>query len=285
MSEPVYDPYFDLVIVHSDCPDGFCAAWLCHLAAGGRRVEYVQAAYGDAPPDVSGRRVLVADFSYPRDVLDAMAETAASLLVLDHHATAAEALEGAEYAIFDMDRSGAGLVLDVVHGGGRALPHTRWVARYVEDRDLWRGRLPQSDACGEYLHSLPRRGPDDFAAWTTAAWQGRDSAALYGRVLCRVRDQYVEELSGQAVECAVPGTGHVLPCVCAPRRWRSQLLHAVASAHPSGRALGWYPRGDGRVDYSLRGTEGHPVRDLAEALGGGGHDLAAGAVGDWTPLG
>src|SRR5258708_37459253 len=82
-----------LCIYHANCADGFGAAWAVRHAFGDG-VEFHPGFYGEAPPDVAGRDVLLVDFSYKRPVLDEMAKAAHSILILDHHKTAAEDLIG-----------------------------------------------------------------------------------------------------------------------------------------------------------------------------------------------
>lgn len=77
-----------LVIYHGNCADGFTAAWAVDNRLGAS-AEYYAATHGNRPPDVAGMDVIMVDFCYKRDVLDAMAKEAASILVLDHHKTAA----------------------------------------------------------------------------------------------------------------------------------------------------------------------------------------------------
>ena len=96
-----------LVLFHANCNDGFGAAWVAHRKFGSD-AKYQPVQYGDAPPrNVEGREVYILDFSYKRDVLLALHEQAESLLVLDHHMTAKDDLEGLEFAQFDLERSGA----------------------------------------------------------------------------------------------------------------------------------------------------------------------------------
>jgi hypothetical protein len=47
-----------LVIYHANCIDGFTAAWAAWRKFGDD-TEYVPASYGDAPPDVAARDVLI----------------------------------------------------------------------------------------------------------------------------------------------------------------------------------------------------------------------------------
>ena len=130
-----------LVLYHAHCNDGFGAAWVAHRVFGDG-ADYVPVHHGDPPPrSYPGREVLVLDFAYPRDVLLEMHEKATSLLVLDHHVTAQRDLEGLDWAVFDLEHSGA--VLAWKH----FFPDeaTPWLLEYVEDKDLWTWKLPNSE--------------------------------------------------------------------------------------------------------------------------------------------
>ena len=84
----------DLCIYHANCMDGFTAAWVVARKVPG--IELVPASYGDAPPDVLGKTVLIVDFSYAKAVLETMAGDARLVVVLDHHKTAEAALRDFE---------------------------------------------------------------------------------------------------------------------------------------------------------------------------------------------
>lgn len=53
----------DVCIYHGGCDDGFGAAYAV-WKRWGDDVEYVEGRYGAAPPDVSGKNVIIVDFSY-----------------------------------------------------------------------------------------------------------------------------------------------------------------------------------------------------------------------------
>ena len=82
-----------ICIYHANCMDGFGAAWVVWKYFGGE-VGMHAAGYGSPPPEVGGRDVVIVDFSYKREVLEALAKEARSVLVLDHHKTAQEDLAG-----------------------------------------------------------------------------------------------------------------------------------------------------------------------------------------------
>jgi len=59
-----------LCIYHGNCLDGFGAAWSVRHALGDH-VEFHKGIHQQPPPDVSGRDVVLVDFSYKKDVLQA----------------------------------------------------------------------------------------------------------------------------------------------------------------------------------------------------------------------
>lgn len=83
------------IIFHAKCADGLGALWAAWRALPD--AEPWPASYGDhAPPEekTRDRDVVIVDFSYSLEVLYQIAECARSVLVLDHHDTAREALSG-----------------------------------------------------------------------------------------------------------------------------------------------------------------------------------------------
>jgi hypothetical protein len=71
-----------LVLYHSACRDGFCAAWIASHTLW-KETEYLSVQYGSAPPEVLGRDVYVLDFCYSRAEMEHLATQAASLTVID----------------------------------------------------------------------------------------------------------------------------------------------------------------------------------------------------------
>src|SRR3990167_6908610 len=130
-----------LCIYHANCADGFGAAWVIRKACAPQEVEFYPGVYQNAPPDVTGREVVMVDFSYKRPVMLELAAKAVSILVIDHHKSAAVELVGLPEnvrVVMDMEHSGAMLAwrycFDDVEPP-KLLYH-------IEDRDLWRVRLP-----------------------------------------------------------------------------------------------------------------------------------------------
>lgn len=258
-----------IVIYHGRCIDGFTAAWVARLRYGEDSATYVPAKYGDAPPDVTGEDVLIVDFSYPRATLEAMAASAKSLLVLDHHRTAAADLDGLPYAHFDMGRSGAGLTWDRLFADNVRPP----LVSYVEDRDLWRFALPSSKEINAVIGATEQTWENwDELRCQVSAEIG--ATVRSGALLLRSVNRYVSEMSKQAR--TIDFEGHRVPIVNAPYLNVSELVGALAETAPF--AIGWYQRGDGKYAYSLRSRGDFDVSELAKKYGGGGHKNAAGFV-------
>lgn len=274
-----------LVVYHGGCRDGWCAAWVASrylLGRDGTHPELFAGYFGQAPPeDIDGREVYILDFSYTRDVLDDMHRRAGRLLVLDHHKTAQEALSARSYALFDMKRSGAGMAWDFFYA---ATPRPALV-NYVEDRDLWLHKLPDSHVFNAYLATLPFT----YEAWEQAhITEYQDTCETgnplsygisLGRGAIKKTEQYVREMAKNAR--AVNFDDH-------PRVWLvnaaqidvSELLHHLCGVAIDGAlpmfAMAWFQRGDGMFQYGLRSVGEFDVSLVARRFGGGGHKNAAG---------
>lgn len=262
------------LVIHHNCVDGFAGAWAASKALQG--ADFLPAAYHPdgaplEPPEVDGRDVLIVDFSYPRNVLIEMASRANSLLVLDHHESARKELEGLDFALLDMERSGCAMAWD------HFFPNSErpWLIEYVEDRDLWTFVLPESKAVNAYLQALER----DFATFDRVLAEGVGIAMDRGRWMEIVRADYVSSVA----ELARPRlfAGHTVPFVNAPFWACSELVGQLAEG--ADFAVGWWQRADGRFQYSLRSKGGFDVSELARAYGGGGHRGAAGFVSKHPP--
>lgn len=277
-------PYdVDLVLYHGHCFDGFTAAWVAHLARGDK-AEYQEAHIGVSHPDVTGRRVAIIDFAYDRDTLLDMANKATSLIVLDHHESNQRALEGLDFASFDMDRSGARMAFDwfapLLRG---AHAEAEIMTRYVQDRDLWQWKLPNSREISAALglHDF------DFEKWSGFAsclLNEHEVIVETGYTILRVQKRHVDLLARDATLVKIHGQP---AWICnAPRFYASELGNLLVERDGPGVAAVWYyehrPETDGvgpdRIRVSLRSSKasGVNVSTLAEQYGGGGHCHAAG---------
>lgn len=292
-----------LCIYHGNCADGFGAAWSVREGLG-HDVEFYPGVYQDTPPDVTGRDVILVDFSYKRDVLLELAKVARSILVIDHHKSAAEdlaadgnhivdfgayigdlnwsrflenvqidQLEGCPYAriyaIFDMERSGAGMAWDFFVGGARPP-----LIDHVEDRDLWRFQLEGTREISAVVFSHPY----DFDVWSdlvarSQADRDRGHMIDEGAAIERKHHKDVAELVDTFKRRMTIGGAEV---------WVANLPYTLTSDAGNIMAQGepfaacYWDTPDGRV-FSLRSTaDGVDVSEIAKQYGGGGHRNASG---------
>lgn len=271
-----------IVIYHGGgCVDGFTAAW-CAWRKYGDAATYLPANYGDEPPDVKGEDVLVLDFSYPRETLLAMRDNArayanglatkleqnaSSVRVLDHHRTAEADLAGLDFCTFDMNRSGAGLAWDVLHGGQRPR-----LVDYVEDRDLWLWKRYESREISAWLSSLE----PTFSRWEEASHEVSFDfpyCSLQGRAILRAQERRVHAATRQFMIREFGGHKHV-PVINATEDISEKLGALAEQFGPF--AVGWFQRADGKFVYSLRSRGDFDVSEIARQYGGGGHRNAAG---------
>jgi len=131
----------NIVIYHKNCSDGFGSALAAWTVLGDTAV-YHAASHGSEPPDVTGKNVIICDFSYKYDVLEQMIEKAENLIIIDHHKTAQEDLEKIPDVnkIFNMNHSGAYLTWKYFHPN-EDVPK---LILHIEDRDIWTFNLPDT---------------------------------------------------------------------------------------------------------------------------------------------
>lgn len=247
-----------LILYHAECADGFGAAW-----AIWRRypdAEYRPVKHGEAPPtNLAGHHIVMVDFSYNRSTLEAMAKDAASLVVLDHHITAEQALADLPYAYFDLNKSGAVLGWEWAHD-----EPAPWLLRYIQDKDLWHWALPNSREISAALASHPF----DFELWTRFEQRELERE---GRAILRYENELVTKLASHAT--LVEFEGATVPSVQSSVL-TSQIGERLSAEHPF--CVIWHDR-NGRRYFSMRSREeGTDVGAIAASFGGGGHTHAAG---------
>jgi hypothetical protein len=280
-----------LVIFHGRCPDGWGAAWWLGRALGDH--DKHEGMYGDPPPlELADRDVYLVDFCYPAADLDAIAGQCRSLLILDHHQTsvgyvrdsvvsevtmlrAIDFRAAAVRAVLNMEHSGVGLVGDYVNGRfGFEAP--LWFEN-IEDRDLWRFVLPET---AEVFAAVTSR-PYTVEAWDEMERMLRIDLVGEGRAIDRYRRQLIDATVATAFRTTV--LGHEVWCAASPYAIGSDVAGELALRDPGLFAAYYVDYGD-RRRYGLRSTrDGVDVAALAETVGGGGHQHAAGfEVAQWT---
>lgn len=270
-----HDPQ-PLVLYHGRCADGFGAALAAWTYYAGQ-VECVGLSHGQAAsvqdlPALEGRAVYILDFAFAPDLLAAIDERAAKLVLLDHHKSAAEQLTGfacrCGVVHFDMSKSGARLAWDFFHPEA-PLPD---LVRFIEDRDLWAWKFPETAG---FVAALDME-PFDFTRWQQiAAFTPADTAAFIarGQAMDEKFRHLAQDVAGGAQPLVFNGESGLM--VNAPGAFHS-LVGELLSAQSGTFALMWTVGKDGKVKVGLRSQRGYDCSLLAVAMGGGGHAQACG---------
>ena len=257
-----------LCIYHKNCSDGFGAALAvkqyCDL--NNFDCEFIAAQHGDEAPDVSNKHVFIVDFSYSREVILKLEKEADSLLVIDHHKTAEEALAGLDCTVFDMERSGAVLTWEHLLPE-RPLPT---LLAYIQDRDLWHWQLPNSKEVSAALQTC---------AMTFDVWeQYLDETKLLdliskGEAIVEYQNKQISRATKPKNIEMVDIAGYQVPCVNT-NSLASEIGNDLAKGQPF--AAMYCDNADKRI-FSLRSdVDGVDVANIAKLFGGGGHFHAAG---------
>jgi uncharacterized protein len=285
-----------ICIYHGNCADGFGSAWVVRKALGD--VDFYPGIYQNPPPDVTGRIVVLVDFSYKRATLLEMAKRTQAVLVIDHHKSAVEGLqadgcyiidmngyqrqltwsrfldnvaldsiEGGPriYTVFDQSKSGAGLTWDFFNPG---VPRPDLINR-IEDRDLWRFAYADTRAVQAAVFSYPY----NFDVWDGLLVTPLERLRIEGESIERKHFKDIDELIGVVTRPMKIG-GHVVPIANLPYTLTSDAGHKLAEGKPFAGC--YWDTPEGRV-FSLRSTDaGLDVSEIAKQYGGGGHRNASG---------
>lgn len=250
---------------HADCNDGFTAAALA--SRNWPKAELTPVKYDSPPPAYgAGDKILIVDFSYPRQVLEEIKNTVTELQVIDHHKTAEEALRGLSYCWFDMSRCGAGLVDEYL----RRQYSSNHGLEMIEDRDLWTQRYKETAAFTAGLGLVDK----EVEPWLHAVLNNWADTIEKGEVVLEyqkrtielmIRDRYISTLHG--VPVVMLNANSLISDL------GQRLLEVEAAAQV---AAIWYEDGDGKVKVSLRTRGDFDCTGIAKEFGGGGHKAAAG---------
>ena len=237
--------------------------------------------------------MIMVDFSYKRPVLEGMLRSgdvrqASTILILDHHKSAAEDLGGIEKpagvydpdrwrrrweqnsewpvrAEFDMERSGAGIAWDYFYPGA---PRPRLID-HIEDRDLWRFRINGTREIQAAVFSYPY----DFDVWDKLMDGDPMSLFAEGCAIERKHHKDIAELVAVTKRTMLIG-GHVVPTANLPYTLTSDAGNLMAEGQPF--AACYWDTANARV-FSLRSRpEGLDVSEIAKQYDGGGHRNASG---------
>ena len=265
----------DICIYHGNCADGFGSAWVVRQYCKFWDLpmpEFFAGVHGQPAPNVTGRNVTIVDFSYKRPALLEMAEQAESILIIDHHKTAAEDLVDLPEnvtTVFDMNHSGAILAWSYFFSNSEP----PFLLRHIEDRDLWKFELAGTRQIQATIFSYPY----DFEVWDQLVSSfdefGGTPLTSEGEAIERKHHKDVDELLKVTTREMVIG-GHKVLIANLPYTLVSDAAHELAKNRPFAGCYWDTPTGR---TFGLRSSDsGIDVSSIAKQYGGGGHEHASG---------
>lgn len=257
------------VLYHSNCYDGFGAAFAAWKKFGYENTKYIPVTYGEPPPEMlDANEIYIVDFSYDADILESLAMVA-DVTVLDHHKTAEAKLaqfkdSNNPKVLFDMNRSGALITWEYFHAGfGIEVPR---LIQHISDRDLWTYKIPGSREVHAALVSLPF----DFEIWDKL---DTEKLIVEGEACLRFQSQLVQNIVAKS--WLAPLDEYVVPVVNTASPW-SEVGEALIDQHPECPFAACFTVRDSYIQWSLRSRGDFDVSTIAKKYGGGGHKNAAG---------
>jgi len=306
--------HYDLIIYHGGCPDGTAGAWCFWQALNYDNSKFYPGRFNENPPDVTGKRVLFIDFSYPLDVTREMLKSAKFIRVLDHHKTALRLQEitDSHFSLcLDMHRSGAQLAwdeiyttylnvyiaannqqtslgssynplncnnVDIYNKSGRP-----WFIDDIADRDLWLWTIPDSKYSTRAMFGLGYY--ESFENFNKLTGLSRDYFVINGKLLAADDERSYSDITRKAVDC------YAVSLVNPETKWK---VRVVECDHTKASDVGNKLVSDGLCDFavmfryeilrdewciSLRANVNSNI-DLTEIVkhfgNGGGHPKASG---------
>ena len=278
----------DICIYHDPCDDGFASAFIA-WKKWGKDVEFRPTNYGKEIPDqdIDGKNILIADFSFKKNVLDEMGKRALSIVVLDHHKTAEAELkdfpslfnlncekfiqEENVLVYFDMQKSGAALTWSF------CFPNEEMPTffKYIEDRDLWNFKYSETKPFTAWLRSFER----SFDTWSELYHDyenSTDDVFNQGNAILRARNIQINNITDTSVMKKI-GKFKDVPVAACPYDLVSDVANELLIRFPNAPFAACYVDAYGSRTWSLRSSDGREdVSEIAKSFGGGGHRNAAG---------
>ena len=265
-----------VVFYHSNCPDGFGAAWAAWKKLG-NKAEYISIHATQNADQLKGIK-LINRYVYFLDVcaspkdLEKLVRNNRSVIVIDHHETSRDKVKHASEALFDINHSGSVLAWIYFHPV-KKIPK---FLRYVEAVDLWRfTSMPHTRELSTYAYSKPF----DFKIWSGLARDFENPKKLkryleLGKALTDYEGDLVDSIA-RGAELIKFGKYKVLAANFSLKKLTSFVGHELCKRVPP-FGIVWYMKNN-ELNVSLRSDGTIDVSKIAKKFpGGGGHHNSAG---------
>ncbi len=259
-----------ICIYHNNCPDGFGSAWVIYNKFG-NEFEYHGANYSDTViPDTTDRDVFLVDFCYNTETINHIKLFANSVTVIDHHVNAVDKLKNVDGVNTYLDLHHSGCVLTWKYfNKNEPVPE---FLKYIEDRDLWKFKLPNSKEITTAILSYEY----DFDNWNILNATSIKTLISEGIALYRKHLKDVKELI-KTTKKRIRIFEYEVPIANAPYCYASDICDIMNKNEPF--ALSYYVKNNDSLYVSIRSDvngSNIDVNEIAKKFGGGGHRNAAG---------
>ncbi|MBN3951901.1 MAG: hypothetical protein HWQ38_37745 [Nostoc sp. NMS7] len=260
------------------CPDGISAAWVAAKVYSDAELIGWQYQSEELPAVENFDRLIIVDFSFPKEVLQQWSDMECPIVVIDHHKTAQKMLEGFAGGIlkFDMSKCGAVLTWELFFPN-QPIPV---FLEYVQDQDLWQWKLPHSEAVREAFAVLWRSfelfdqlepmNQQEFLDYMVPIGQPRLDEKRKKVEAIALRHEW-QILAGYSIP--------VVALVSGEERYRSDVCAWLYKEYPEAPFSASYRIENGVEHWDLRSDKdgnNFDVSAIATQFNGGGHHNAAG---------
>lgn len=262
-------------ILYHDDADGYASALSAYMVYG-EKANYICVQYGQPFPVQNLSKsdtIFILDFSYSRDILEDVHNKVNNLVIIDHHETASQQLDGLDYAIFDMNKSGARLSWEYFNPNF-PVPE---IILLVEDRDLWRFNLENTKAFDAGMRSSGKYKQITF--WKEVL----DNIDLFrqiihdGQLLVKDLNARVNAFVKNPSKYKLTMINNHKVAIFNTTYDISELGNIFNTTLDIDYSISYFFTNTGELVLSYRGrNDGVHVGELCKAMGGGGHHAAAG---------
>lgn len=256
------------VLYHTNCHDGFSAAWAAWKKFG-NKASYIPVEPQTLPKEkIKNSEVYVIDASYHETAIQELLKNNNFVTVIDHHVSHRKDAEIASQWHFDLNHSGAVLAWQYFHPD-KKIPR---LLLHIEDLDLWKFKLPHSQEVDVILEFVKL----DFRSWDKTV---RNFESIRFRKIkfkeavsmIRYKKMLIEKILRRAETARF--AGYRASVVNSPV-FQSEIGHLLVNkSQPI--AVIWFFKKE-KFKVSLRSNGKVDVAKIAKKYGGGGHKLAAG---------
>lgn len=284
----------NIALIHKNCFDGNAAGLIFHRKFP--KAEILEWEYGDPVPTYESfrdRGVYLLDLTMDTEVIEAIAEYAAYVTIIDHHP---KALRQAESGFTRKNihivtptggNTASGAMLALRYFFGTIATQIEWIS-WIDQRDRW---AVTDERAWTFAHGLGTLGlhwydwveyfglADLHAMFSPVPREGLhpkiQTLLDRGQTIAGYREQNLQYFLDNC-RTTLEICGHHVPAFNAPKLYASDLAARVYSNEDVPFVAVYYDEHGKRV-YSLRSRKGGvDVGKICESLGGGGHPNAAG---------